>query len=116
MNEHLRTSSRRRITRLTSARVSARTQAAATRSWPSRVPAMTTQLTEASTGTWYAATYAAVSASPGSLADTSTRSATAGVPLAHAIRAACVAGARSSGWSMARSQSRSPSGVVRISR
>ena len=49
--EILRTSSHRRATPLTSARVVASTRHAAMRTWPSRLPDRTTQLADASSGT-----------------------------------------------------------------
>jgi len=65
--EILRTSSRLRITRLTSARSVARTRHAAIVASSPRRPATTTQFAETSSGTSYAAQNSAVSARLGSM-------------------------------------------------
>ena len=95
-NEAFRTSSRRLTTLLTSARMSARTTHAATRSSPPRRPITTTQFADAVSGTEYACVIAAVSARAGSISTTSTRA----LP-GHASRAAVTTGASRSGRSTA---------------
>ena len=103
-NDALRTS-RVRLTRLlTSARVSARTTQAATRSSPSRLPATTTQFALAVSGTSYASVIAAVSASSGSISTTAT-SAACGQP----ARARATGAPSSSGCSSAGRVTREPS-------
>lgn len=70
--EALRTSRVRLTALFTSARVSARTTHAATRSSPLRRPATTTQFAEAARGRSYASVMATVSASAGSISTTAT--------------------------------------------
>src|SRR3954451_6907935 len=102
-NDALRTS-RRRLTRLlTSARVSALTTQAATRSSPPRRPDTTTQFALAVRGTSYALLIAAVSARSGSISTTATSAA-----CSQPDNSRATGSARSPGFSRAGKDRRSP--------
>ena len=104
--EILRTSSRLRMTRLTSALSVARTRHAAMTDVSARRPATTTQFAETVSGTSYAAQNWAVSALLGSMRATK-----------HSRRSSAIASltgrARSSGWSRAGCQSNVPTMFIR---
>ena len=104
--EILRTSSRLRMTRLTSARSEARTRHAAMTEISARRPVTTTQFAETVSGTSYAAQNWAVSALLGSMRATK-----------HSRRSSAIASltgrASSSGWSRAGCQSNVPTIFIR---
>jgi hypothetical protein len=104
--EILRTSSRFRMTRFTSALSVARTRHAAITDCSARRPATTTQFAETSNGTWYAAQNSAVSAQLGSIAATKHSSSSSAI-------ASLTREASSSGWSSAGCQSRVPTMCIR---
>ena len=105
--EILRTSSRFRITLLTSALSVARTRHAAITDNSARRPATTTQFAETSKGTSYAAQNSAVSARLGSMGATKHSSQSSAI-------ASLTGRARSSGWSSAGCQSSVPTMCIRV--
>jgi hypothetical protein len=104
--EILRTSSRFRMTRFTSALSVARTRHAAMTDTSPRRPATTTQFAERSKGTSYAAQNSAVSALLGSMAATKHSSPSLAI-------ASLTGRAKSSGWARAGCHSRVPTICIR---
>jgi hypothetical protein len=104
--EILRTSSRLRITLLTSALSVARTRQAAITDSSARRPATTTQFAETSRGTWYIAQNSAVSARSGSIGATKQASPSSAT-------ASLTGRAKSSGRSSAGCQSSVPTMCIR---